>query len=497
MMTLQQTTKDIPINQIQVINRKRQANLDNVDGLADSIKQFGLIHPITVSTFCDNYILRAGNNRLTACRLLGWETMPCVVIDFTGDNSELMGELLEIDENLIRDDLSVLDKVSQLARRKEIYEELYPMTKNGGDRGDKINITSDYFRLHQVEEVESNNSLNEIDRPERFSLDTAKKMGKSEQTVQRLVSVGKDILPYAEQLQGTAIDDNFSELQRFAKLDDDVKDKVITILVSGQADSVADAVSEVASQDMAIVQARKESERARLDPVADIVTRNIKVGDTWILGKHIVICGDAYSLIDNLQADALVSDPPYGIDYQPDWNKWDGSKGDFKPIAGDDKPFNPLPFMNFSTVLLFGANYYSNQLPLGGWLCWDKRTKEELDKMFGSPFELAWYKSAITTRKSIMVRIQHGGVVNADSESGNNDKRYHATQKPIVLMQEIIQAITNDTDTILDPFAGSGSTLLACERLGRACVAVEIDPRNVEIIINRWVGETGGEPCQG
>lgn len=222
----------------------------------------------------------------------------------------------------------------------------------------------------------------------------------------------------------------------------------------------------------------------------------IKHGDTWLCGKHIVICGDAYSLIDNLQADALISDPPYGIDYQPDWNKWDGSKGDFKPIAGDDKPFNPLPFLNFPTVLLFGANYYSNQLPLGGWLCWDKRTKEELDAMFGAPFELAWYKSTATAKKSIMVRIQHGGVVNADSKNGNNDKRYHATQKPIVLMQEIIQQLTNTSDTILDPFAGSGTTLLACERLGRACIAVEIDPENVKIILNRWSAETGETPCQ-
>lgn len=222
----------------------------------------------------------------------------------------------------------------------------------------------------------------------------------------------------------------------------------------------------------------------------------IKVGDIWTCGKHTVICGDAYDLVPTIAADALISDPPYGIDYQPDWQKWDGSKGDFKPIVGDDKPFNPLPFLDFPTVLLFGANYYSNQLPLGGWLCWDKRTKEELDAMFGAPFELAWYKSTVTAKRSIMVRIQHGGVVNADSKNGNNDKRYHATQKPIVLMQEIIQQLTNANDIVLDPFAGSGTTLLACERLGRSCIAIEIDPENVKVILNRWSAETGGTPCQ-
>lgn len=116
--------------------------------------------------------------------------------------------------------------------------------------------------------------------------------------------------------------------------------------------------------------------------------------------------------------------------------------------------------------------------------------------MFGSPFELAWYRSYKTTKRAIMIRLLHGGVVNADSKTGNNDKRYIATQKPIALMTEIIEQLTSKNDAIVDPFAGSGSTLLACERTGRTCTAIEIVPENVLTIISRWEEETGGTSCQ-
>lgn len=240
---------------------------------------------------------------------------------------------------------------------------------------------------------------------------------------------------------------------------------------------------------------RAKTQVTTLEPAIRPPKYEVEDGQVWHLGRHILVCGDAYQLIGNMKAEALISDPPYGIDYKPDWNKWDGSASDFKPVYGDDQEFDPAPFMNFPTVLLFGANYYSNRLPLGGWLCWDKRTKEELDEMFGSPFELAWYRSVNTTRKAIMVRLLHGGVVNADSVNGNNEKRYHATQKPVALMERVIKELTLEGDTVADAFAGSGSTLLACERSNRNCIAIEIDPGNAAIILQRWTDETGGVPC--
>lgn len=220
----------------------------------------------------------------------------------------------------------------------------------------------------------------------------------------------------------------------------------------------------------------------------------VQEGQVWKLGRHTLICGNAYES-DIKEATAIITDPPYGIDYQADWKKWDGRESDFKKVEGDLQEFDPRPFLNYPTVLLFGANYFTRHLPQGGWLCWDKRLKDELDDMVGSPFELAWFKSSATKRTSIMVRVLHGGVVNADSTQGNNQKRYHPTQKPVVLMEEILKKITREREVICDPFCGSGTTLIAAENTGRTCIAYEIDPLYCNIILSRFEKLTNEEPC--
>jgi DNA modification methylase len=246
----------------------------------------------------------------------------------------------------------------------------------------------------------------------------------------------------------------------------------------------------------------KEVAKSAPEPEAKQGDLLVERGDLWQLGRHLLLCGDAYNhddmarLVDDVVVDALISDPPYGIDYRPDWRKWDGTPGDFQQVTGDDRPFDPVPFLNYPTVALFGANHFSHLLPPGGWLCWDKRTDEKKDAMFGSPFELAWFESANTTRRAIMIRLLHGGVVNADSENGNNEKRYVATQKPVRVMATVLHELTEPDDCILDPFAGSGSTLLAAESVGRSCLAMEIEPAMAAITLGRWAEMTGETPCK-
>jgi site-specific DNA-methyltransferase (adenine-specific) len=192
-----------------------------------------------------------------------------------------------------------------------------------------------------------------------------------------------------------------------------------------------------------------------------------------------LILGDCLEVLKTLpdkSVDAVITDPPYGINYIPAWKKWDGSVCNFKPVINDDKPFDPSPFMRFPTVVLFGANYYSDKLPVGGWICWDKRLDAKKDRMIGSSFELAWFTSKNTTAKTKMIRILHGGVVNADSVNGNNEKRIHPTQKPVAVMRDIVSAFTRLGDTVLDPFMGSGTTGVACVQTGRDFIGIEIDP---------------------
>ena len=125
-----ETVSSIPITLIKVDEKKRirQADQGAIERLAKSISQVGLMNPITVTT--DNTLV-AGLHRLEACKRLGWESIPVTTVKYA---DELTRELAEIDENLMRNDLSELMQGIHHARRKRIYEQLHPETKAGGDR---------------------------------------------------------------------------------------------------------------------------------------------------------------------------------------------------------------------------------------------------------------------------------------------------------------------------------------------------------------------------
>jgi len=223
-----------------------------------------------------------------------------------------------------------------------------------------------------------------------------------------------------------------------------------------------------------------------------------RLGEVWALGTHRLMCGNSYDkkdvkqLLAGCRPDALITDPPYGIGYKPDWVPRDGGSATHHAIIGDDKPFDPRQFMEYKTVALFGANYFSDKLPLGSWICWDKRDNDLTDDVFCAPFELAWYKSQHTTKRAMIIRCKHGGFVNADK--GEKSARLHPTQKPIIVMEEILQALTRSGETVLDLFAGVGSTLLACANTKRTCYAMEIEREYVGVILNRWHEKTGIAP---
>jgi site-specific DNA-methyltransferase (adenine-specific) len=198
-----------------------------------------------------------------------------------------------------------------------------------------------------------------------------------------------------------------------------------------------------------------------------------------------VVEGDCLELMKSLPdgcVDAVITDPPYGIDYNPSsYKRWDGSASRFQSrIVGDDKPFDPSPWLRFPVVVLWGANNYAGELPRGAWYCWDKRCGLSGDKMFGAPFELAWTNSGTYG----IARILHGGVINADSQNGNNELRHHPTQKPVALMAWCIEKAGNP-ETILDPYCGSGSTLIAAKKLGRHFLGFEISPEYCAIARKR------------
>ncbi len=190
--------------------------------------------------------------------------------------------------------------------------------------------------------------------------------------------------------------------------------------------------------------------------------------------------GDCRDILPHLpKVDLMLTDPPYGIDYV----SHHANSLEYMRIVGDKADFDPAPFLSFDNAIMWGGNNYADKLPIGGWICWDKRLSEAADKILGSPFELAWCSHRKLFR---IVRLLHGGAKNADAPNGDvaNAPRYHPTQKPIKLMMACLSYFPK-AQTILDPFMGSGTTLRAAKDLGRKAIGIEIEEKYCEIAVKR------------
>ena len=229
-----------------------------------------------------------------------------------------------------------------------------------------------------------------------------------------------------------------------------------------------------------------------------MITRVEQIGDCTLA------LGDCLEILPTLgKVDAIVSDPPYGMNYNTDSKRFSRKKSPYwgcidktlvsgeRPIHGDNLTFDPTSFID-RPCILWGANHYADQLPpSGGWLVWDKRRGAEAMAEKGWPLseaELAW----TNVRGSVRVfRYLWFGILR-DGEKGQH---HHPTQKPVALMQWCIGFVPN-ARTILDPFAGSGTTGVACVELGRKFVGIELDEKYFDIACRRIEQAVKKQECK-
>ena len=227
----------------------------------------------------------------------------------------------------------------------------------------------------------------------------------------------------------------------------------------------------------------------------DEVQTDIVLGDLFEIGEHRLLCGDSTDsdqvakLMNGEKADMVFTDPPYGMNLDTNYadiykNSIANVKNQDK-IIGDDKEFNFIDFYALFEYVKeqfwWGADYYQNQLPTnGGIFVWDK-VCESMEGRIGNEFELCWSKQR---HKKEIIHIKWAGFLGLQKEDG---KRQHPTQKPIRLCESFISRFSQESNLLIDPFLGSGSTMVASHQLKRKCYGMELDPKYCQVIIDRML----------
>jgi DNA modification methylase len=188
-------------------------------------------------------------------------------------------------------------------------------------------------------------------------------------------------------------------------------------------------------------------------------------------------CLDVLPHIDPADVDLLLTDPPYGIDWDASHDRFNGGRN-YAAVEGDAGAFDPTPLLRFSRCVLWGANHYASRLPdRGSWLVWDKRDGRCVENLL-SDAELAWcsFPTPVRTFRNMWM------AANRSTERGFH---VHPTQKPVALMRWIVARWTKPGDLVLDPYMGSGPIAQACYDLGRRYIGIELVEDYCAIAVRR------------
>jgi DNA modification methylase len=236
-----------------------------------------------------------------------------------------------------------------------------------------------------------------------------------------------------------------------------------------------------------------------------------KPGDLWRLGNHLLLCGDSTVLanvervLDGALADMVFTDPPYNVDYGN--SAKDKQRGTNRTIMNDNLGDSFEKFLYDASVNMLtvckGALY----------ICMSSSELHTLQKAFieaGGKWStfVIWAKNTFTLGRADYQRqyepilygwkqgIDHfwcGARNQGDVWFVNKPVRneLHPTMKPVELVERAINNSSKNRDIVLDCFGGSGTTLIACEKLNRQCRMIELDPKYADVIVKRWEEFTG------
>jgi DNA modification methylase len=243
------------------------------------------------------------------------------------------------------------------------------------------------------------------------------------------------------------------------------------------------------------------------DDVPEDVEPVTKPGDLWVLGGHRLLCGDATiaadveRLLDGEKPFLMVTDPPYGVEYDAAWRD-DLSDADRRKgkVNNDDRAdWSPAWALSPATVAYCWSAARSLQIASGlalmqsgfeirGQMIWRKSHFPIGRGHYTDRHEPCWY--AVREGQTAKWKGDRSESTIWEASLDPTEGK-HSTQKPVEVMERPIRNHGGKSDHVYDPFVGSGTTIIAAERQGRRCFAMEIDPVYVDTAVLRWENFTG------
>jgi len=323
-----------------------------------------------------------------------------------------------------------------------------------------------------------------------------------------LKKVPVDEQPYDSEAQEWAdlIADN--RIAELAEMDRATLKDVIEELDTGEIDLDLTGFGEASLAELMSEFFVPEEGNTDADEIPEEVEARTKPGDLWKLGDHRLLCGDATKAEDVEKVTGggspsiMVTDPPYGVNYDPEWRKRSGLNNSERmgKVTNDDRASWTEAWANFPGDVAYvwhssihghevSANLEERDLILRSILIWAKPTFAISRGHYHWQHEPCAYAVRkgetagwIGDRKQ--TTLWDINTVNRGDEADTD----HGTQKPVECME---RPLRNHAGDVFDPFLGSGTTLIAAQRLDRICYGIEIDPHYCDVAIQRWEDFTG------
>ena len=255
------------------------------------------------------------------------------------------------------------------------------------------------------------------------------------------------------------------------------------------------------------------------DPAPEVPDPVVVLGDMFRIGNHLILCGDSTDalaverVLEGASPNCCVTDPPYGVKYDPEWRKRivgpDGLKSEVRSagtVLNDDRSgwYDSYSLFSGEVIYVFHSGLYATgvfldleeaEFEIRCQIIWNKNNAPLSRGHYHWKHEAAWYAVRKGSTGVWVGDRKQNSVwdvpIISSSRAGHNAKTGHSTQKPIALYTRAYANHCEPGDHVYEPFSGSGSAMVASHKLGLCCHAIELSPAYVQAALLRMTTLTG------